>query len=88
MKGQTSIPVPPPRTVLGACRWCGEPATEMLEIEPARMGTANGQRVLKRPALEVPVCRAHAGILARQPVKCSCSYRVPDHKCRAATHNA
>lgn len=52
------------------------------------MGTSNGQKVLKRPSLEVPVCKQHAGIMARQPVKCSCSFRQRDWSCKAKIHNA
>lgn len=88
VKGQTSIPVTYERPALGDCRWCDEPAVEMLVIEPAKMGTSKGQKILKKPALEAPVCREHAGILDRQPVKCKCLYRLPDHTCRAAIHNA
>lgn len=86
MKGQTAIPVPQGPTALGVCRWCGEPATELLEIEPAKMGTSKGQRVLKRPALEAPVCKEHAGIVSRQPIPCTCSFRQYNPNCKAKAH--
>lgn len=88
MEGQTAIAVPEGPAKLAPCRWCGAPSMGTVEIEPARMGTVRGQRVLKRPALEVAACREHLAIPGRQEAKCSCGYRDPDPKCRARIHNA
>lgn len=68
MPEQTSIPVPEEPQDDGPCVWCGKPSVGMVEVEPARWGTAvNGARVLKRRALEARACEDHIGIVDRQP---------------------
>jgi hypothetical protein len=57
--------VPPPSDELWPCAWCSQPATERVEVEPAIWSSVSGVRVMKRHAIEVDVCPAHAAMVAR-----------------------
>lgn len=63
---QTAIPVPEPPPSPKVCAWCGAPAVDELEIQPAQhthRKTGKGGKtikVLKRAAIVAPVCRVHA----------------------------
>lgn len=68
--GQQAIPVPEPDPKAEVCAWCGEPATSMLELEPAQhtwRKKPDGKKVklVKRSALEAPVCLHHYRTLKR-----------------------
>lgn len=66
MDEQTAIPVPEEPGDLGPCRWCGEPAVGLVEVEKAKYTSARGARVMARRAIEAPACAEHIDIADRQ----------------------
>lgn len=65
LANQMTIPVPEGPVALGRCAWCEDKAQELLQLEKPRYTVAaNGQRVLARRALTVPVCARHARSLS------------------------
>lgn len=63
--GQESIPVPPTPPAAHPCAWCGKPAHDHIEIEPARWRNHNGVRVEAKAARTAPACKRHYRTIAR-----------------------
>lgn len=72
--GQQEIPVPAAQSGCTVCAWCGERAVTSIELEPAQYTyrkKSDGKRVkrvklIKRHAIEVPVCLHHFRTLERR----------------------
>lgn len=63
--GQEAIPVGQHVPVSRPCAWCGKPAFDHIEIEPARWRNHNGVRVEAKAARTAPACKGHYRSIAR-----------------------
>lgn len=57
---QLPLVEPEPQPSTPVCAWCLEPASTEFEVAPPQYGLSRGIRVVRKPALMVPVCRACA----------------------------
>lgn len=62
---QAAIPLPQGPDPLPACAWCGEPALSRIEVAPPQFTHKRGIKLLKRRAIEAPVCATHAQTIQR-----------------------
>jgi hypothetical protein len=70
LDGQQSIHVPEVPPPARTCAWCSAPASTTLEIEPAKHTFRRGPKgervkLVKRSAIEAPVCAHHFRTLER-----------------------
>jgi hypothetical protein len=65
VSAQEAIPVDDSPPIPRNCAWCGSPAFDTLEVEPARFRNHNGVRVVAKPARLMPVCVKHYKSIAR-----------------------
>jgi hypothetical protein len=70
LEGQQATHVPETPAPVRTCAWCDGHASTTLEVEPAKhtfKRGPNGERVklIKRAAIEVPVCQHHFRTLER-----------------------
>lgn len=45
------------------CEWCGEPATTIVEVQPARVRTTAGRVEVLDDPIRAAVCARHAGVV-------------------------
>ena len=68
---------------VGKCGWCDEAGIGFVTIHPPKYRSVGAKRMIVKPALNVPACRNHIGIVERQPVfyTCGCTHSPGSLNC-------